>query len=288
MITDDTSFFWAENKACTLQPGRAALLLDSPHSGAIYPPDFRPACPMSALRAAEDTDVDALWDFAPSMGVALLQAHFPRSYIDVNRALDEVDPSMLEGPWVGPVIDSSKVRLGKGLIWRQLDDGTPVYDRLLPVDEVRRRIKHCWKPYHALLDDAIATAHARHGKVIHLNCHSMPSVAHTYSTEHPFETHADFVLGDRDGTSANPALTHWIEVFLNSCGYTVSVNHPYKGVEIVRRHGRPLERCHSIQLEVNRRLYMNEATFDRRPEFEQVRAILRELVERLLTVELHL
>lgn len=276
--------FWAARPACLLHAGPAAVVLDSPHSGTLYPPDFRPACDMAALRVAEDTDVDALWDFAPALGIPLLQACFPRSYVDVNRSVDEIDPFMIDGFWSGPARLSAKVRLGKGLIWRQLDDGTPIYDRLLSVREVATRIDHCWMPYHRLLDQTIAAAHARHGHVIHLNCHSMPSVAQAYSTEHPFEAHADFVLGDRDGTSADPALTRRIELFLNSRGHTVSVNHPYKGVEIVRRHGRPSERCHSIQLEVNKRLYLDEVTLVRRPEFDQVRATLRELADFLLTL----
>ena len=255
MTLSDIASFWDRHPACTLQPGRTALVLDSPHSGTLYPPDFRFACPAPALRMAEDTDVDALWGFAPSLGVALLQAHFPRSYIDANRALDELDASMLSGAWPAALADSPKVRLGKGLIWR-------------------------------LLDEAIAGARRAHGVVIHIDCHSMPSVAQAYSTEHPYQAHPDFVLGDRDGTTASPELTRRIERFLNSRGYTVGVNHPYKGVEIVRRHGRPAEGCHSIQLEINKRLYMDETTLERRPEFERVQRTLRELVERLIDMKL--
>ncbi|MCM5681849.1 N-formylglutamate amidohydrolase [Schlegelella sp. S2-27] len=281
MTLSDIASFWDRHPACTLHPGRTALVLDSPHSGTLYPADFRFACPAQALRMAEDTDVDTLWGFAPSMGAALLLAHFPRSYIDVNRALDELDASMLTGTWPLPLARSTKVRLGKGLIWRQLDDGTPIYDRGLSVAEAQMRIDRCWQPYHRLLDEAIAEARSRHPMVIHIDCHSMPSVAQAYSTEHPYEAHPDFVLGDRDGTTAAPQLTRWIERFLNSRGYTVGVNHPYKGVEIVRRHGRPSEGCHSIQLEINKRLYMNETTLERRAEFDRVQAALRELLEQL-------
>lgn len=269
---------------CTLHPGWAALVLDSPHSGQTYPPDFRPACPLQALRAAEDTDVDALWDFAPRLGIPLLLAHFPRSYIDANRAIDEIDLSMIDGPWDGPVRPGAKVRLGRGLIWRRLDDGTPVYDRLLTPDEVRARISRCWEPYHRLLDKAIAEAHARHGHVIHLNCHSMPSIADAFSTEHPFEAHADFVLGDRDGSTADPALTERIASFLKERGYSVAINHPYKGVEIVRRQGDPARHIHSIQVEVNRKLYMDEPTRARAPGFAALKTTLHALAHWLLTL----
>lgn len=271
----------------TVQPGDSALVLDSPHSGHWMPPDFRPACGVQALREAEDVDVPALWQDAPGLGATLIEAHFPRTYLDVNRSLDDIDPQLLDdGPWPGPVAEGSpKLRLGKGLAWRMLDDGTPIYDRRLTVAELQQRIERCWRPYHAALDEAVARALHRHGRVIHLNCHSMPAVAQAYSTEHPWMVHADFVLGDRDGTSADPRLTRWIDRFLQSRGFSVDINRPYKGVEIVRRTGRPALGVHSIQVEVNKRLYLCERTLQRHAGFAAVRSALRELVEALRTLD---
>jgi N-formylglutamate deformylase len=265
--------------------GTSALVLDSPHSGTAYPQDFGHSCPQRALRGAEDTYVEELWGFAPELGAPLVQALFPRSYVDVNRAVDEIDETLLDLPWPGPTSGGAKVRLGKGLVWRMLDDGTPIYDRKLSVAEVQSRIDRCWFPYHHALDHAVHAARERHGFVIHIDCHSMPAVAQAYSTDHPWLVHADFVLGDRDGSSADPRLTHWIERFLNSRGYTVSVNHPYKGVEIVRRHGKPTQHQHSIQLEINKRLYMDEVTLERNAGFVPLQTTLRELTQALLRLD---
>lgn len=262
--------------------GASALVLDSPHSGTCYPADFHHACPRAALRQAEDTHVEALWGFAPALGATLVRANFPRSYIDANRSLQDIDPVLLDEPWPGPLMDGPKVRLGKGLVWRNLDDGSPIYGRRLSVAEVQGRIRRCWQPYQDALEQAVFAARQRHGFVLHLNCHSMPAVAQAYATEHPFLAHADFVLGDRDGSSADGRITRWLEHFLCSRGYTVSVNHPYKGVEIVRRHGRPAARQHSIQIEVNKRLYMDETTLARHAGFAAVQAVLRELVLTLI------
>jgi N-formylglutamate deformylase len=267
--------------AVSVIEGTGALVLDSPHSGTHYPDDFGHACPRSALREAEDTHVDALWRFAPELGATLVCAHFPRSYIDPNRAANDIDVELLDGPWPGEVAPSGKVRLGKGLVWRKLDDGTPIYDRPLPVRALQSRIDNCWRPYHDAVARAIERAAARHGHVVHLNCHSMPAVASAFSTDFPWMRHADFVLGDRDGSTAHPALTQWMERFLASRGYTVSVNHPYKGVELVRLHGRPQQGRHSIQIEINKRLYMDETTLAIHDGFGPLQATLRELVEAL-------
>ncbi len=244
--------------------GHTPLVLDSPHSGTVYPEDFRPACDLATLRRAEDTHVEKLYAFAPEMGAAWIEAHFPRSYLDANRDTTELDTALLDGPWTEPLSADprvlAKVRLGKGLVWKLTDEGLPIYDRLLTVDEVRARIDNCWRPYHAAVAEAIDAAHARHGYSIHINCHSMPAVAGSHATDFPGLVHADFVIGDRDGSTADPALSQSICAHLRARGYSVDYNHPYKGVELVRRHGRPAGHRHSIQVEVNRKLYMDEAT----------------------------
>lgn len=266
-------------------PGTTALVLDSPHSGTWYPEDFRHACDLAILRRAEDTHVDKLYDFAPSLGVSWIEAHFPRSYLDVNRALTELDVSLLDGAWPDPVEDGAKVRLGKGLVWRLTDDGVALYARQLGVAEVRERIERCWRPYHEAVAQAIDAAHHRHGYSIHVNCHSMPAIAASHATEFPGLVHADFVIGDRDGTTADPALTAWIARFLTARGYSVDINHPYKGVELVRRYGDPARHRHSIQLEINRRLYMNESTLELHEGYEPLKRDLRALVEALLVLD---
>ena len=266
--------------------GNTPLVLDSPHSGTHYPADFRHACALSTLRRAEDTHVEKLYAFAPALGVAWVEAHFPRSYLDVNRDTTEVDTTLLDGPWPHPVATDpavlSKVRLGKGLVWRCTDDGVPIYDRLLGVQEVQSRIGACWEPYHAAVARAIDAAHARHGYSIHINCHSMPAIASSHATEFPGLAHADFVVGNRDDTTSSAALAQALAQRLRARGHSVWLNHPYKGVELVRRHGSPVQHRHSLQLEINRGLYMDEQTLALNDGFAPLQETLRDMVQWLL------
>ncbi len=270
-------------------PGSAPLVLDSPHSGVDYPEDFRPACDLAVLRRAEDTHVEKLYDFAPGLGAAWVEALFPRSYVDANRNVTEIDVTLLEDGWPDPLETDpavlSKVRLGKGLIWRCTDEGLDIYDRKLTAAEVRQRIERCWLPYHAAVAQAIGQAHARHGYSIHLNCHSMPAVSASHATDFPGLVHADFVIGDRDGTTAAPALSRLVCEVLRGFGYSVEYNHPYKGVELVRRYGDPAAQRHSIQVELNRKLYMDEATLQPHAGFDKLRGHLRQLVQKLLETD---
>ncbi|MOA05080.1 N-formylglutamate amidohydrolase [compost metagenome] len=133
---------------------------------------------------------------------------------------------------------------------------------------------------------AIDAAHARHGYSIHINCHSMPAVAASHATLHPGLVHADFVIGDRDGSTSDPRLSQHICVFLRERGYSVDYNHPYKGVELVRRYGNPSDNRHSIQIEINRKLYMDEQTLAMdQAGYLRLTADLQALVENLLAYD---
>jgi N-formylglutamate deformylase len=260
-----------------------ALILDSPHSGTHYPNDFLFSAPLMSLRDAEDTGVEQLFNFAPTMGAALLEAHFPRSYIDVNRSVDDMDLQLLDGQWPRLVDASKKTELGKGLIWRLLDDGTPIYDRNLTPQEVEQRIALCYRPYWKKLEEMVREVQTQFGAAWHINCHSMPSVAGKFATDQPGVVHPDFVLGDRHGTTCDRAFTETIRSFLATEGFHVTVNTPYAGVEIVRRIGNPSAGRHSIQIEINRALYLNEKTREFTVNYTTLQKILKRMIEHVST-----
>ena len=258
--------------------GEVPLIFDSPHSGTDYPEDFDHTCPRQVLRTAEDTYVDELYSAAPAQGATLIGALFPRSYIDANRHIADMDQALLAEPWPHPLRPGVKTKMGMGLIRRLAVPKLPVYSRKLGVAEVQARIDKYYHAYHAELAGAADRLHARFGGVWHVDCHSMKSVSNGMAAEGPGVPRADFVLGDRDGTTCAPELTQFVRRFLEKRGYDVRVNDPYKGVELVRRHGRPRENRHSLQIEVNRKLYMDEASFERNDNFPELKNDLDALV----------
>ncbi|MBM3536831.1 MAG: N-formylglutamate amidohydrolase [Alphaproteobacteria bacterium] len=235
------------------------LVFDSPHSGTDYPADFGCVAPMPILRTGEDTHIDDLFGAAPAHGAVLIAALFPRSYIDVNRDELDIDPTLLAGAWPGELRPGEKTRLGMGLIRRLAQPGVPMYDRKLPVAEIQARIDTYYRPYHATLRAAIDRTHERFGGVWHLNCHSMGAVGSAMTADGP-KRRPDFVLGDRDGTTCGTEFTATVFQWLKGRGYQVTINDPYKGVELVRRYSNPSAGRHSLQVEINRALYMDETT----------------------------
>jgi N-formylglutamate amidohydrolase len=241
------------------------LIVDAPHSGRIYPVDFAYACPLHLLRQAEDSYVDEVIAGAAEAGATVIAAEFPRSMIDVNRAENDLDPAALEGEWPQPVAPDEMTLAGYGLVRRLCRNGVALYTKPLTVAEVRRRIEVYYKPYHECLRSRIAARLAQFGECVLIDAHSMPDRIEN-GVARP-----DFVLGDRDGTSCDPALTGRAQCLLQDMGYSVTLNTPYKGREIVRRYGVAGQGAQALQIEINRRLYLNELTIEKNAGFDKLR-----------------
>lgn len=253
------------------------LVFDSPHSGVAYPTNFDYACDFETLEKAEDKYVDDLFASAPEFGAPLLCANFPRSYIDVNRCERDIDIDLLEDIWPEELNPTARSHAGIGLIRRLVRPGVPLYNRHLKAAEIRARIDTYYRPYHAALYHLIEDAHYKFGQVWHINCHSMPTQeTHTFRAS-PLKA-ADFVLGDRDGTTCDIEFTHAVRDFLKGLGYKVAINDPYKGVELVRRYSNPATGRHSLQIEVARNLYMNEDTYKKSLNYNILKSDIRKLV----------
>ena len=255
----------------------APLVFDSPHSGSIYPDSFDHAIDRMTLRRSEDAHVDEIFRHVTDFGGTLVHATFPRSFIDPNRNDDDIDLGLIDGEWPHPVAPSPKtIERGVGLIWRDMKAFGAIYDRKLSVQELALRISQYWRPYHLALAQIIDARHADFGRVVHVDCHSMASMGDVTTEDGPVKR-PDFVVSDRDGQTCSPMLMECVVGHLRSDGFSVAVNDPYKGFELVRRHGRPSEQRHSIQIEINRALYMEEATLSKTTGFGRVMETMRKL-----------
>ena len=251
------------------------LVIDSPHSGDVCPAGLDPRL-AERWRMSADAFVDELFASAPQHGATLLRAMFPRAFIDVNRSPLDIDQAILEEAWPEPLVPSDKARLGIGLIVSRDANGA-LYERKLRISEVRHRLDTCYWPYHRMLRRLLDDAHRGAGVVYHLDCHSMkPPVSGRTSSRS-----LDFCLGDRDGSSAEREFTRFVAQSIRDLGYHVEVNDPYKGVELVRRYSDPARGRHSVQIEVNRALYMDQRRVARHEGFVRLRADMDRLICRV-------
>ncbi|MDG1274887.1 MAG: N-formylglutamate amidohydrolase, partial [Alphaproteobacteria bacterium] len=262
------------------------LIVSSPHSGRNYPPDFVAASALTPLRlrSSEDSFVEDIFSYAPDLGAPLIQALFPRVFVDVNRQPYELDPTMFSDPLPHYVItQNSRISAGLGTIARVVSNGERVYKNKLTFQEAEERINHFYRPYHDALQTLINNTKDEFGYCILLDCHSMPSGR--IGTNNPSQSKpsrlAEIVLGDCHGTSCHPHIMKSSNEFLTGCGFSVRRNIPYAGGFITRNYGKPKEGVHALQIELNRALYMDEQHIEPLEEIKPLRHAMTGFMEQL-------
>ena len=259
------------------------MVVASPHSGALYPSEFlaQTAVPLAALRRAEDAFVDELFAGAPGLGMPLVAARFPRSYVDANREPYELDPGMFEGPLPRPLNHrTTRVAAGLGMIPRVAASGEAIYRGRVPADEIERRLETCWRPYHVALSMLVEQTYSLFGGALLLDAHSMPSSASGIGPRER-DQRIDVVLGDNHGEACAPGLIDCAERWLVARGLRVRRNQPYAGGFTTQRYGRPSLGRHTLQIELNRALYMDEARHEKLPGFVATQALMTGLLEEI-------
>ena len=90
------------------------------------------------------------------------------------------------------------------------------------------------------------------------------------------------MLGDRFGASCDSKLTRFLKETFAATGHEVHVNRPYAGGFITEHYGRPGRGYHALQVEINRALYLDEATFERSKGFDRLAETLARVFGRLV------
>lgn len=262
--------------------GEAPVVVEVPHAGLYVPAEVicNLVAPARALARDADLFVDELYEDATAEGATLLVAHTSRYAVDLNRAEDDVD--------VGVVVGDPRAARphARGLLWRTTTDDEPALDRPLTQEEYRFRVDTIHRPYHDVLRTVLDRKIARFGYVILLAAHSMPSVGrqgHSDAGVH----RADVVPGTRGRTSAHPRVIEAIEAVAVAHGRSVEHDRPYRGGYTTTHYGRPSQQCHAIQIELARRLYLDEPRLRRNPSgMVSTRKLCRAFVARLATLKL--
>jgi N-formylglutamate amidohydrolase len=259
------------------------LVLNSPHSGRIIPATLlqQSILPEAELHRSEDSYIDELFEGCVSFGMPMLKALLSRAYVDLNREPHELDPRMYSDKLPGFANTTTpRVLSGLGTIPRNISDGYEIYRAKLPVSEALGRIEQVYFPYHRALMTLLDEAHNKSGFVLLLDCHSMPLSAITDHATRQAST--DVILGDRFGTSSDPEIVAELERHFEKEGFRVRRNRPYAGGFITESYGNPKLHRHAVQIELNRNLYMQEETLEKRKEFAELSVSLKRVVSGFL------
>ncbi|SHH08320.1 N-formylglutamate amidohydrolase [Cognatiyoonia sediminum] len=260
-----------------------SVVFASPHSGRDYPVSFlrKSVLDEQQIRSSEDVFVDQLFRSAPEFGAPLLTALAPRSYVDLNRAPEELDQALIEG--VRRISHNPRVASGLGVIPRVVANGRAIYRGKMTLDEAHHRISHYWRPYHDMLQTLLDESQNKFGEAILIDCHSMPHEA-LENVGPPGAPRPDIVLGDRFGATAASSVMERVEAAMTNAGLRVARNMPFAGAFIAQHYGRPSRGQHAIQIEIDRGLYLNETTLEPNENYENLRRLLMGVIAEIAAI----
>jgi N-formylglutamate deformylase len=256
------------------RPG--AVVVNVPHAGEAVPDGITPppALPSEVLRRDVDLGVERLCANAPRLGAGLLYTHVSRFVVDLNRHPDDVAAAVELPPARRPPVSYGP----RGLVWLETTRGEVVLPRKLSPDELDARLAY-YHPYHQALAQLLAERKRRHGFAVLLDAHSMPSLGATGQCDAGV-SRADIVLGDNLGKACSPELVARVEDVCARAGLSVVRNRPYRGGYDTRYYGRPEKGVHALQIEINRKLYMDEDALRYLPQRAvRVQAVMDDVVE---------
>jgi N-formylglutamate amidohydrolase len=252
--------------------GDLPVLLSVPHSGRDYP-DWLVALAAGgkpALATLEDPLVDRLVWRALQRGCAAVIARTPRAAIDCNRAEDDVDPSVVDGPRRGRV--SARARGGLGIVPARTQQHGYLWRRAISPKQLDERLAQAHRPYHEAIDAQLALLVARFGCALLLDCHSMPP---------PVDGIPPVVFGDCRGRAADGWISAEALAVTRRLGFEAGLNDPFAGGHVIARHGQPSRGIHALQVEIDRRCYLDGRLAKPGPGFDSIAALIEALAVEL-------
>jgi N-formylglutamate amidohydrolase len=259
------------------------VIVEVPHAGLSIDAQSLATLVAPARSIGRDADlwVDDLYADAPAHGATLIVAHVSRYVVDLNRGETDIDGDVVQGA-------GAYVRATRGIVWRLTSEGLPVLEAPLPARELERRLDEVYRPYHRALAQLIERKRSRFGHAVIIAGHSMPSVDRL-TADPPRETRetgppihrADVVPGTRGRTSAAAPFIDAVDAQARLAGFSVAHDDPYAGGFTTTNYGRPAEGVHVVQVELARRLYMDEATLQKHMGFSRVKSFCMALVGRM-------
>jgi N-formylglutamate amidohydrolase len=248
------------------------VLLSVPHSGRDYPDWLIEMAPAGrpALSALEDPLVDRLVWRALGHGAGAVIARTPRAAVDCNRAEDEVDPSVVEGARRARI--TARARGGLGIVPARTAQHGYLWNRSITPAQLGDRLEQGHRPYHAAIADQLALLCDRFGCALLLDCHSMPP---------PPAGIPQIVIGDRRGRTANAWVSEEALRITREMGFKAGLNDPFAGGHVIERHAHPFRDVHALQIEIDRRCYLDAELRAPGPGFDATAALIEALAVRL-------
>ncbi len=146
--------------------------------------------------------------------------------------------------------------------------------RAFTAERREQLLEQLYRPYHQALNEIAAAHLTQFGKCFVLDCHSFPEHMLPYEGQQ-YQQRPDICFGFN---MVEPnELVQRLAGICAVLGYSYAFNEPFAGVLLPGQYFND-PRVAGLMIEVNRRLYLNEATAEKLPEFGKTKALIEELI----------
>jgi len=248
------------------------MVVHVPHASTIIPDHVGATLALTdaeleaELLRMTDRHTDRLFALPPDLGRTVA---FPLSRL-------VVDPERFEEDAREPM-----AARGMGAVYTRTSGGAPLR-RALPAAERERLLAEFYRPHHRALAAAVRTALETHGRCLILDAHSFASEPLPHEPD-PSPDRPEICIGTDLFHTPARLRDRAVEAF-RSAGFTVQVDRPFSGALVPQEFYRSRAEVLSIMVEVNRSLYMDEATGEPLPGFEAFRRRLYNVLSELCAV----
>ena len=245
-------------------------VLHIPHSSTIIPPDIRrrflikDALIHRELLRLTHWYTDELFALSPSLALSF---RFP-----ISRLV--VDPERF-------VEDNQEVMAsrGMGVIYTRTSDGHIL--RAPPSDEEKNAlIKQYYNPHHASISKAVSSVLEQCGSCLIIDCHSFPSRPLPIDLDQD-PKRPDICIGT-DSFHTPDWLYELAKDLFSRRNLSVEKNRPYSGTFVPGEFFHQNSSVCSIMIEVNRRLYFDEASGEKLATFSEKAELIQAALERMI------
>lgn len=243
------------------------ILVTIPHSGEKVP-DLTPwlkNLSEEVLMCDVDRYVDRL--YTPNLEklqIPYIKTEWHRYAADLNRIPEDVDASSVIGNTTPAGTHN------RGFHWVVTTHNQNLLPQPMPEDTHRALTQLIYEPFHQQVRDLVARLRNQGAQnIFHIDAHSMPSLG-TAMHRDPGQRRADIVISDCSGQSCLPEFRDLVIAAYAVAGFRVGYNWPYMGGRVTEQYGHPEKNHQSIQVELNRDLYMDEKTKKLKPQSAEV------------------
>ncbi len=168
---------------------------------------------------------------------------------------------------------------GMGAVYTKTSGGRPLIS--LTQEYKRYILQEYYDAYHDNFNNRVDQILQTYGKCLILDGHSFSSRPLLHEPVQDAER-PDFCIGTDDIFTPTCLVKMTVNLF-EAFNMRYSINNPYSGTFVTNRHYLAKDtRVKSIMIEVNRALYMNERTNEKRHNFENIQCIINELISKYI------